>query len=183
MNSKIRFTRFAVVLVLVLSAIGLASSTALAQKPVKSEYTWTPPTGVMEGICSFPIAVDSTVNVTEIDYSDQSGALIRMDWHMVEQDTFHMVIGYQEDGTTPIFGAKQLVSVPFTFNLLVLVDSQGNFTHAYADGVTEKIWLPDGSLFISAGRVDFAAHGFPAFILSPDHGRTGNLAGFCAALQ
>jgi hypothetical protein len=114
--------------------------------------------------------------------SAQSGSLIRWEWHVVEQDTFHSVIGRNPDGT-PIYGEKQLVGILFTFNLRILFDSQGNVTHVYADGVTERVWLPDGSLFVSAGRVDFAAHGFPAFILSPDHGNPGNLARFCAALQ
>jgi hypothetical protein len=181
MNTKIRSIPFLFALVLTLSTLGITASTALAQKPVKSEFTWLNGPNAMDGICSFTVGQNGTVNVTEHDFYDQSGSLIRMDWHMVEQDTFHNVTGYNPDGT-PIFGEKQLVGIPFTFNLQVLFDSQGNMTHAYADGVMEKIWLPDGSLFISAGQVDFAAHGFPVFILSPDHGNPGNIAGFCAAL-
>jgi hypothetical protein len=42
--------------------------------------------------------------------------------------------------------------------------------------------LPDGGLFISAGRVDIAARGFPTFVLTPDAGGTVNLDKFCAAL-
>jgi hypothetical protein len=47
--------------------------------------------------------------------------------------------------------------------------------------VLERVRLPDGSLFISAGRVDFTGNG-PDFIVTPDNGATVNLAGFCAAL-
>jgi hypothetical protein len=49
------------------------------------------------------------------------------------------------------------------------------------DGLVEKVWLPDGSLFISAGRIDWMTH--PGmFVLSADKGYPGNIAGFCAAL-
>jgi len=168
MNTKTRYIPFVFALVLALSTLGIATSTALAQKPVKSEYQMST-TGVLTGVCTFDITNDSTNDVTEIDYFDQSGSLTRMEWHIVEQDTFTA-------------NGKSLVGIPFTFNVKVLFDSQGFMTHVYADGVTEKIWLPDGRLFISAGRVDFAAHGFPQYILSPDYGNPGNIAGFCAAL-
>jgi hypothetical protein len=42
--------------------------------------------------------------------------------------------------------------------------------------------LPDGSIFLSAGRIDFVGHPGEPFILTPDTGRAGNLAAFCAAL-
>ena len=78
---------------------------------------------------------------------------------------------------------KEVMGIPFTFNVEILFDSDGNVTHVFADGVTEKIPLPDGSLFISAGRLDFVAHPGAACILSPDKGNPGNVAGFCAALS
>jgi len=55
-------------------------------------------------------------------------------------------------------------------------------THTFASGLVEKVPLPDGSLFVSVGRVDFVAHPGVEFILSPDKGNPGNVAGFCAAL-
>ncbi len=180
MNTKIGSIPFLFALVLVLSTFGITASTALAQKPVKSELTIYP-AAVLDGICNFPVAQNGTMNLTETDFYDQSGSLIRMDFHVVEQDTFHMVIDYNPDGT-PIFGEKQLVGIPFAFSARWLFESSGNLTHLYCDGVTEKIWLPDGSLFISAGRLDFVAHGMPGAVLSPDHGNPGNIAGFCAAL-
>ena len=175
MNTKISSIRFVFMLVLALSTLGFAASTALAQKPVKTEYP-SVATGSLNDVCSFPVEVYSIANITEIDFYDQSGLLRRMEFHFVEQDTF---TGLGGDGQ-PL--GQALLGVPFTFSVKALLDSEGNFTHVYADGVTEKVWLPDGRLFISAGRVDFAAHGFPEFILSPDHGNPGNIAGFCAAL-
>lgn len=77
---------------------------------------------------------------------------------------------------------KSLTGEPFTFNTEVLFDSQGNVTHVYASGLVERILLPGGSLFLSAGRADFAAHPGESFLLSPDVGAKGNIAGFCAAL-
>jgi hypothetical protein len=169
MNTKIRSIRFVFSLVLALSTLGFAASTALAQKPVKTEYPPEQGYTVIYDVCGFPVENPAILYVTETDLYDRSGSLTRIDYHIVEQDTF-------------IANGKSLSGVPFTFNVKVLLDNEGNPTHVYADGVTEKVWLPDGSLFISAGRVDFAAHGFPEIILSPDHGNPGNIAGFCAAL-
>jgi hypothetical protein len=50
------------------------------------------------------------------------------------------------------------VGTLFTFNEQVLFDSSGNVTHHFASGLVEKIPLLDGSLFISAGRLDFTQH-------------------------
>jgi hypothetical protein len=44
-----------------------------------------------------------------------------------------------------------------------------------------KVVLPDGSLFIAAGRLDVVAHPGETYFF-PDHGHIGNLAAFCAAL-
>lgn len=107
---------------------------------------------------------------TEVDYRDQSGALTRIFAHQLEQDTF------TANGTT-------LVGTPFMFNFEELFDSSGNVTHAYTSGLVETIPLPDGTLFISAGRTDFTQHPGAGFVLSPDMGNPGNLAGFCAALS
>jgi hypothetical protein len=90
--------------------------------------------------------------------------------HVVEQDVFSA-------------NGKSLTGVPFTFNIDVVFDSSGNVVHVFANGLVEKVPLPGGGLFITAGRVDFAAHGFPQFLITPDVGATVNLAGFCAALS
>jgi len=50
-------------------------------------------------------------------------------------------------------------------------------------GIIERVHLPAGGVvFISAGRVDYSADGCPDFVLTPDHGGTHNLDGFCAVL-
>jgi hypothetical protein len=65
----------------------------------------------------------------------------------------------------------------------VVIDPQtGDVIHDYATGVASRVQLPGGDLFLTAGRVDFVAHPDEAFVLQPDVGAQGNLAGFCAAL-
>jgi hypothetical protein len=156
----------------VLAAMGMAAvvaPSASADPPVKSEFTASL-TSVLTGACPFDITVDASATITEIVFFDRNGDLTRVYDHIVEQDTFSA-------------NGKSLTGIPFVFNIDVLFDSDGNVTHVFANGLVEKVPLPDGSLFISSGRLDYAAHGFPDFILTPDVGATVNLEGFCAALS
>ncbi len=155
-------------IVLTLALSLLPASIALAAKPAKYEFSFNSP-GVLEGVCSFTVYVDSAVTATGIDFYDESGLLIKTSYLFNEQDTFTA-------------NGKTLVGIPFSFHLEWIFDGSGNPVHIYSDGVMEKIWLPDGSLFVSAGRVDFTKHPGAAYLLSPDKGNPGNVAGFCAAL-
>jgi hypothetical protein len=131
---------------------------AAAVPPVKSEISFSD-TGVLDDVCAFPITVAATGTATEIDFFDDSGALTRSQLNVTEQTTFSA-------------NGKSLATVPFTYNL----------SEVFTNGVIARVPLPDGGLFISAGRVDIAARGFPQFVLTPDEGGTVNLDGFCAAL-
>ena len=142
---------------------------ALADRPTRIPFAATF-SNVLTDVCAFPVNVDSTLSGFEIDYRDQSGALTRSFIHQVEQDTF------TANGQT-------LVGDPFTAEFQLLFDSGGSVIHAYATGLFETIHLPDGSLFVSAGRADFTQHPGVGILLSPDMGNPGNLAGFCAALS
>ena len=77
---------------------------------------------------------------------------------------------------------RTLGGTRYAFDTEVLFDSSGNVTQIFGSGLVETIPLPDGSLFVSAGRADFADHPGVSFLLSPDEGNPGNVAGFCAAL-
>ena len=156
-----------IALVLAASAAIFASPAAAAE-PTKRPYSGVASNSIT-GVCSFTFDVSSIMRGTEIDYFDKSGALTRIFAHQVEQDTFTA-------------NGKTLVGIPFTFNMEILFKN-GSLKNLFADGVVEKIPLPDGSLFISAGRVDFAAHPGATYLLSPDKGNPGNVAGFCAALS
>jgi hypothetical protein len=123
---------------------------------------------VVEDICSFPITITATVVGTETTFYDQSGEVTRIQIHVVEQDVF------SADG-------ESLTGLPFTFNIQVLFEG-GEVTHVYASGLVERVPLPDGTVFLSAGRLDFAAHPGSDFRIVPDVGRSGDVAAFCAAL-
>jgi hypothetical protein len=144
------------------------ATVAAAAPPVKSEITFSD-TGILEDVCAFPIAVDAIGSGTEIDFFDNSGALTRVEVHVTEQTTF------TANGTS-------LTTVPFTYDISVRFDDSGNISDVFVNGIIARVPLPDGGLFISAGRVDIAARGFPQFVLTPDAGGTVNLDRFCAAL-
>lgn len=93
---------------------------------------------------------------------------MRVDNHIVEQDTFSA-------------NGKTLTGEPYTFNVFVSLEN-GEVTAILSRGVAEKIPLPDGKLFISAGVVDFLAQGVP-FTLRTDLGVTGDIDALCAALS
>jgi hypothetical protein len=140
-----------------------------AKAPVTSEFTFDD-TGVLADVCAFPLTVRAIGSGTEWDFFDASGALTRTEIHANEQTT------YSANGNS-------LTSLPFTYEISLRFDSAGNITTALLRGVLAKVLLPDdGGLFISAGQLDLAAHGFPQFALIPDVGATVNLDGFCEAL-
>jgi hypothetical protein len=152
------------------AALGAAvfASSAAAVAPVTSSGTFTQ-TQVADDLCPFAVTIVSTITYRETDFYDQAGKQTMALIHVVEQDVFSA-------------NGKALTGIPFTFELQFLLDSAGNFTNVFASGVVEKVPLPDGSVFLSAGRLDFAARPNSGFALTPDVGRSGNVAGFCAAL-
>ena len=158
-----RLTTFLVVLVAAVFA-----PMAAADGPVVVHKT-SSLTSVLTGACSFPITVDSTMTETDKFFSDDAGTLTRALAHVDEQDSFSA-------------NGKSLTGDPYTVNLKAFFDSSGMISEEYADGIIERVTLPDGSVFQSAGRVDFAAQGFPAFAVTSDFGSAQNLDGFCAAL-
>ena len=164
---QVRRTLF-VGLAAVLGAVVFAS-TAAAAPPVKTTFSNVPFSSVMSGTCPFDVTVDSVFSGFEIDYFDQAGTFVKAQIHQTEVDTFSA-------------NGKTLTGIPYTFNLDFRFDSSGNATQLLATGVASKVLLPDGSLFVSAGQVDFLAHPGATFVLSADPGNPGNVAGFCAAL-
>jgi hypothetical protein len=159
-------------LLLLLSLLALGATAVLAQPAAAVEPTREPIdqtiTSVVTDICSFPVTITATLVGTETTFYDQSGAVTRIQIHVVEQDVF----------TT---NGASLTGLPFTFNIRVLFED-GEVTHVYASGLVERVPLPDGTVFLSAGRLDFEAHPGAEFRIVPDVGRSGNVAAFCAAL-
>jgi hypothetical protein len=154
-----------IVLVLLATSFVFAS----ANEPTIVRYTLTPEL-TLSGVCAFDITLHPTVQVTEIDYVNGSGDLTRVYIHGTEQDTF--------TGT-----GGSLTTAPYSYNLELRFDSSGAFTAFFASGLVLRVQLPDGSWFVSAGRINVLAHPGITFSATPDFGHSGNLAAFCAALS
>jgi len=144
-------------------------SVASASPPVITRYPDTTLTTQVPDICPSPytLTMDLT-GWTEQVFFDTNGNLAKVNYEWFEQDTF----------TGP---AGTLTGEKYHSHMQVLLDSSGNVTSIYLDGGLEKVWLPDGTFFITAGRTDVLAR-TTSVILNPDHGHSGNIAEFCAAL-
>jgi hypothetical protein len=163
---------FARRVVWVLAVVAIFATAAAAQKPDKYEWSFVDSPSVLIGVCPVEITVYATATVTETDYYDRSGALTRILMHFVEQDTFVGPYGATLEG------------LPFAFNIHGVVDANGDLVRFLATGITEKVPLPDGGLFIGAGQIDWLAQPpGTGFVLTPDHGATVNLDRFCASLS
>jgi hypothetical protein len=152
----------------VLSVTGLLAHPAAAVPPTHEALDQSPAVTVVDDICNFPVTVTSTQVGVETTFYDANGAPTRIEAHAVEQDVFTA-------------NGQSLTGLPFNFSVHVLFEN-GEVTHVYASGLLERVPLPDGTVFLSAGRVDFTGHPGAAFLISPDVGRSGDVAALCAAL-
>jgi len=169
-EGSIRMRRFLTTVVAAVLAAAAVAPTAAANEPIREDINVSD-TGVLTDVCSFPVTVEATLTGTQTSFSDHEGNLTRVQIHNVEQDVFSA-------------NGRTLVGLPYTFNIQVLFDpDSGEVTHVYANGLVSRVPLPGGDLFLTAGRLDFAAHPDTPFIIQPDVGAQGNLAGFCAALS
>ena len=153
----------------VLTALALTTSPASANPPTTSPVNFTFDGTIPAGaLCPFDVAISAVGTGTERDFTDRDGRLTRIELHFVEQDTFsangHVLVG---DSFVNVQHGQ------FVEN--------GNLIHLYEVGVIERVPLPQGRAFLSAGRVDFVDHDFN-FVFVPDQGRSGNLDAFCDAL-
>jgi len=157
-----RFTVFSLV---VLSCAAFTAP-ASASPPEKTHITYGGVTFAADGVCPFTLTI--MILIGEIDQTthfDDAGRITTIHQHFQQQDAF------SANGHT-------LVGEPYAGNADIYYDNNGNVTNIVAQGVLEKVTLPDGRLFIGAGRVN----PFTGFALSPDHGAFKNLDAFCAAL-
>jgi hypothetical protein len=146
------------------------AQTAAAVEPIREDFSFSD-TVVLGDVCSFAVTVEYTVTGTQSTFFDRNGNITRIQIHNVEQDVFSA-------------NGKTLVGLPYTFNIQVLFDpDSGEVTHVFASGVVSRVPLPGGDFFLTAGRLDFAAHPGETFLVQPDVGAQGNLEGFCAALS
>ena len=113
-------------------ALAVLAPTAAADQPVIVHKT-SSVTSLLTGACPFSITVDSTMTETDKFFSDQNGVLTMASAHVDEQDSFSA-------------NGRSLVGVPYPFNLQAFFDANGNITEEYADGVIERVPLPDGAI-------------------------------------
>jgi len=152
------------------TVMGVLAANAAADAPsITRGGSFTVPVHPLSGVCAFDLMSGATVNYTERDYVDSSGALARSAYHIVERDTF------AAHGVT-------LTSDWMDSNFEWRFDASGNPTTVTYNGIIERVHLPGGGVFISAGRIDYSADGFPDFVLTPDHGGSHDLDAFCATL-
>jgi hypothetical protein len=147
----------------------LTGSSVSASPPVKSYYEYTS-TSLLTGLADFDITVNGIVKVSEIDFFDKNGNLIRLSAHVVEQDTFTA-------------NGKTLASEPYVVHHEIEFDGAGNPTRYVCTGLVVKVPLPGGGIFVSAGLLDWLAHPNEVSILEPDHGGSVNLEAFIEALS
>jgi hypothetical protein len=145
------------------SALALVSgATAMAAPPEKFGETT-----VRENetdVCGFPIAVTSTVMYFSSTVTFPSGKQ-RATLHATEVDEF------TANGVT-------LTSDRYTYNLQLYGENYV-ISEEDASGVVVRVPLPDGTVFFSAGRTA----PLTGFALTPDVGRSGDVAAFCAAFS
>ena len=154
-----------------LLAAGAFASLAGASPPqvLTVPYTVTEPAS---GVCSFPVSVTASGTAIETFFFDSDGSF-RVGVHQTEADSF------TANGIT-------LTGEQYVSNYQVRFDAQGNITSYFAQGVVERIVLPDGTLFLTAGRSNILVWppGNPGgFALTPQFGSQSDSAAFCAALS
>src|SRR5262245_6233202 len=137
-----------------------------------TNQTYNDPAG---DICPFAITITYNATIDYTRFYESSGRPIGENDHVQAQNT------YSANG-------KTLVGEPFTYEQIykVAYDSGGNRyqTSVVGTGRAEIVPLPDGSIFRSAGRIDYLSPTFidHGWILVVNSGLSGNVAAFCAAL-
>jgi hypothetical protein len=148
--------------------VAVFTGSAVASSPLKTPLNITINREVA-GICAFPIRIQGTQTGHQIDFFDADGRLVRRHRHGVEEVTL------TANGQT-------LTADPFHFNIIVHFGPTGAVEHAYLSGLVFRVPLPDGTVFQSAGRLDFIAQGVN-FAVIPEVGASGDVGALCDALS
>lgn len=168
-GSWAKWGRRALLLIAVIATWLAFPGPAVAVQPIQEEVDRSG-TATLVGVCPFLVHVSFTQSGTDTLFFDKDGTLRRVHGHIVEQDVFTA-------------NGNVLAGSPYTFNVQVLFDPEsGTVTHVYGSGVMSRVRLPDGDIFLTAGRWDFATAG-TSFLVQPDVGAQGDVASFCEALS
>jgi hypothetical protein len=160
--------RFGMALVLAVSVLALVVPVAAASPPEKYSGSWSFTDVVTPIPCGFVVTVTGSGTYAGREYFDQNGLVVRTEDRDTEQDTFSA-------------NGKTLVGEPYSFNMTMRFDSDGKMTSWVESGFSTRVRLPDGGgLFINVGH--FNVLGGTGWTWKPDHGHTGDIDAFCAAL-
>ena len=153
--------------VLAVMAVASLAETAEANTVIRDSVNVTFAVSVTN-LCSFPVTITGTETGTRTRYFDNAGVKFMAIFQLTEQDTFSA-------------NGVSITGLPYSF-MLERDFTNGVFTSQVATGEQEKLVLPNGTLFVSAGFLDFLAQGGGIDGLSPEHGVTGDIGALCAAL-
>jgi hypothetical protein len=134
-----------------------------------------------------PVVTHTTLDVGPLAITDVCSASITLSGHLVLSGRITStptarpprLHPRRRDGHVHRPGAAW--SASRTYGTFFGLDANGNIVSGQIAGVIVRIHLPDGSLFLSAGRVILHPNE-PVFIFTPDLGRSANLSAFCGAL-
>jgi hypothetical protein len=153
-------------------AVLVAVPAGSASPPVITRFGEGSFTAPLTSTCTSAITLNASFsNDTLTAFFDNSGNLTAIIDRFDEVDTF---VG--PTGTT-------LVGDPYHAISEVRFDSSGNATSVYSLAVLERVTLPDGTTSLFAGRLNLLTATPGSFVFVPDTGHSGDLAGFCAALD
>lgn len=135
------------------------------------EYVTDP--WVQSDLCLFPVSVVEEAIVGYVFLPKADGTFLEQD-HGILRDTFSA-------------NGRTLVSEWTRYHASGTMDAEFTLTSAVVTGGIARVVLPDGSVFWSAGRVDYVGRfgtGWEfATTITPDRGHSGDVAAFCAALS
>ncbi len=160
--------RVALCAVLLVAFTTVCAASAVARPPLKVPFENFRIDGVIEGLCPFTIEYDGSQSGHDLLFFDSTGRLTRVQTHATEE------LVLSANGRT-------LTVDPFPFNITVLLGADGRPTNVFLAGLVFRVRLPDGTTFLSAGRLDFIAEGVN-FAVVPEVGRKGDVNALCAAL-
>ncbi len=148
--------------------IALTAPPAFGVSPAHGSYLFEMDATTSD-ICPFDVDVHYDIQATYTQFFDQAGNQTQWIEQDLERDTFRA-------------NGKTLVGLPFRYSSQFRMDAEGNLVSYTASGGIERVPLPDGSVFWSAGRFDWiAAH--VTFTITPTVGHSGDVEAFCKALS
>jgi hypothetical protein len=155
---------------LLVSAAAVLLTTALPASATEPEHIPINDTGnfTTTDICDFALHVNNTVKGMITLFYDRNGDLIKVIGHFAETDT------YSAHG-------ESLTSKTYHYNAITTFE--GDNITTVDSGVAIKVPLPDGAMFLAAGRLTIPPDFMGNFVYQVDTGVVKNRDAFCAALS